>query len=331
MKASTQQFSNAEVVRARFLCLDPLAQEGLVANVPEGAELRRLENIYELPKSLAKIRCAACGRTIHRKGFTGQLVSGERVLLGSTCGGETFGAWQVAHREFEELRGRQYYLVMLNELRLTEQEIWTEIEAWKVAAEHFDETTWDLMNAVPDLYSALRRVARGNGQLSYERTIQRRVLNRNGIRSTTVHEPVNLGPLPGRAAIELDTASANVERAEKALKALFARDTSPEAVTSASVLSDEKRAVEAAVSTLRAVHAGLVGLPDLFSARALQQIVDWARLAGVKGSYAVTAARIGNEDSDDTVGLATGYTVPSAQLLELVGPFVPKRSIKAAA
>jgi hypothetical protein len=80
---------------------DPYDQRDIIYVIPEGAVLLDIVNIYTFdrwPKE--KVYCAECGGRHHKKGFTALLGSGQRVLLGSTC-----GARHRAASEIESARG----------------------------------------------------------------------------------------------------------------------------------------------------------------------------------------------------------------------------------
>src|SRR4051812_12367643 len=99
---------------------DPFAQFGLIWHIPEGAIFLDILNIYTFerwPKE--KVCCVKCSRRNHKKGFTALLASGEKLILGSTCGAELFGeSWTKAERRMEDRSDRQYEVLKLDRLAL---------------------------------------------------------------------------------------------------------------------------------------------------------------------------------------------------------------------
>lgn len=320
MRVSDQRFTDDEIRQARFRCDDPLAQVRVVSQVPEGVELLRLENRYDLPKTVPKIRCAACGRAIHRKGFTGILTNGDRILLGSKCGAETFGSWTAAEREFEDLLDRQYYLKRIDMLRAMAPDLLYQLVLWGEVAEQFEATLGQIRAEMPELFAAMRRVACSDGQLKREQRMQRRVVTQSGVKPTTVIEIVSDGLLPARPAIANPTPLAVVRQASTVIGQLAAPSAAGNEETRATRLAADYRVAEAALSQLPEVYRALRSLPELFDHSNLERLMRWAKRANVRGHYEHDGNALLAADGWQIL-LHQNYLVPDQTLAELLADF----------
>jgi len=317
---TSRQYTDKELRSAQFLCAKPEAQDNLIGTLPEGADLVRLENLYAVSAATPKVRCAGCGSRLHRHGFTGLLSTGQRVLLGSTCGAKAFGSWEIAKRELDGLRGRQYYLAAIDRLTENADAIEREFDLWLGCATALDATVAQFRAGMPDLFNALWGSARRGGQLTSLKRVQVRTIRQDGsMRLTTRDDVVGHGAVPGKAVFEVERAHWTTQTARAAIRDLLRAGDNPNGITAEAELQARKARAEATVRSLEELHTAFEGLPALFAPASLSMIVDWSKKVGhLKGAYRKTPTGLVRDDGAASVSLSTGYAPPSHELLDLL-------------
>jgi hypothetical protein len=326
LESNAHSYTDNELRQANLLIGDPLGQEGLVEALADGVRLSRLENLYAMSHDIPKIRCGACGRRLHRHGFTAILSTGDRLLLGSSCGGSKFGSWEAAKRELKQLRDRKYYLERADTLSASLPQISSEIANWESVATIASSVVAELKENLPDLYSTLKNASERDGRLTITRRVHMRDLRRDGtVKITFRYEHVDLGPIPGRALFLLEDTRKMVTSARNAFHDFVYSWGDGEGISTVLDLQrSHKEAVDAAES-LNRVLASLVGLADFFAPAGLDAVVDWTKSGGLAGSYQASSRSLSQNGGEIVVSLPARYAPPTSLLLELVGVLLQRR------
>ena len=129
--------------------------------MPKDAQLLDITNIYVFERyPREKVFCVECGGRHHKRGFTAMLTSGQRVLLGSTCGARLFKeSWADAERRIEERADRQFELRKLDRMSTILRPLENGLIGWQAAMEHISGRRSAFDRQLGELASRVREAA----------------------------------------------------------------------------------------------------------------------------------------------------------------------------
>lgn len=283
------KFSDEELLKQNLVLSDALDQPNVIHHIPEGVALLSIINVYRhkaYPKT--KVRCAHCGRTNHRDGFTALLASMNRVLLGSTCGAEAYGAsWNEAMVIMEGKRDRQYELKMLGRAGQVLKPFIRAVNSWAWKIDKFDarrrtfETSYGAVHA--KLFGAMRV---SDGVLSIDvrvRDYAAETMKPNDGEKWKM-ETRPMGRLAGGGFLERDAFTPTIDAALKAAekyRAIIGKSEGIPTDRMARLRRDFERKAEA----LRHVYEVYDGRDDFFSPRNLDLVIAWLNEVGHRNAF----------------------------------------------
>ncbi|MCJ2085043.1 hypothetical protein MKK88_03410 [Methylobacterium sp. E-005] len=150
---------------------------GLAYRIEPGVGLLDVLNIYRFPGFPAeKIYCAACQGHHHARGFTALTTKGDRILLGSKCGGDAFGeSWASAEKRMKERVDRQYELHRLDRFAPIYKPMQRALNAWVRPVEHLTYRLIGFRTNLGELASRAQEAAiRHSGNLVINKRVRKR-------------------------------------------------------------------------------------------------------------------------------------------------------------
>jgi hypothetical protein len=278
------QFNDEQLRRQALKLTDPYDQSNLVWTVPDGAELLDITNIYVFERyPREKVFCVECGGHHHKRGFTAMLTSGQRVLLGSTCGARLFAeSWADAEKRIEERADRQFELKKLDRFALISGPLESGLIGWKSPLEQISWRRAAFDKTLGELASRVREAANARaGALTVFRKVQSNAARQAGMKSlgNELHQEVTVGQIVGIEFLaSLDPAKA-IGRAIDAFYVLKGSVSKTDNSTT-KMLRDRRRGFERAledVETSAKIHAGA----EAFYTRSnFAEMVRWANEHG---------------------------------------------------
>lgn len=171
------------LLQRKFDVADPESLQGLVARLPDGAEMHDILFRYDVTpaggmKNMARpfVSCAHCHGARHWRGYVIELVDDSLALIGEDCGAKQFGIkFNQVESDFHADRSRQSDLRRLIELRQAIPGFVAELQEFRRAPEviAYDAYMARLRRDARQLFLALRQLTTvGDGWLictSYER------------------------------------------------------------------------------------------------------------------------------------------------------------------
>jgi hypothetical protein len=268
-----------EQLRLRALRLtDPYDQLNLIWSVPKNAALLTITNVYTYERwPQRKVFCAACQSHRHKRGFTALLASGERLLLGSSCGAELFGqSWWVAEKALKELGDRQHALGRVDRIKLIDAPMLAALSGWRNVMEKVVARR-DSFDRIGELASRVWEAANAHGgNLVVVRKVESRAARAAGMRGAADYAASRFASLPGRALFDrsLDPVRA-LDHAAAAIRALSGAAEGT-ANLSTTVLARRGRGVEDAFADLERIAGMHAAAQEFFARRTFELLVDWA-------------------------------------------------------
>lgn len=295
---------------------DPYVQPGLVLDLPDGAQLGEVRNVYEFGRyPQEKVYCAKCEAHRHKRGFTVELTDGHLVLLGSKCGAEVFGrAWQRAARAYHARRERQQLLFTLDALRDALPLVFEQLKAWREPCVALDAARREFVRQFPKLAAALEAQV-GDGALVVRERVRDYAAEQKAGDNAKLFTWIErrIGTLEGGAALRSGFVEGRRDQARDNLAELSQACRANTTYTNQKMkaLTRRTRDVRESLSlVLEMLNAG----PALFSERNMRLVCLWASASDeVPGKYSLA----GNEVHDDegrTFVLPELRTVTSAPI-----------------
>jgi hypothetical protein len=287
---------NDEQLRAQALKLrDPYDQGNLIWAVPDGAKLLDIINIYVYERyPLEKAFCVECGGSRHKRGFTAMLVTGERLLFGSTCGARRFEeSWADAERRIEDRADRQFELKKLDRLSSSVKAMEAGLIGWQSAMEQISNRRLGFDRQLGELASRVREaVQRKNGALTVFRKLQNTAARVSKANALGGYQEVVVGQIRGIEFLHrLDPAKAIVH-AQFKLDAIKASIGATDGI-STKQLRSQRRAFDTAledVETSARIHAGA---EEFFTTENFSEMLEWANEHGAtQARYVLTESNI---------------------------------------
>ena len=264
--------------------------------MPNDAELLDIINIYVFERYPAeKARCVKCGAHQHKNGFTAVLASGQRVLLGSTCGARLFQeSWTEAEKRIEERAERQYELKRLDRFSV----IWAPLErgllSWKDFLEQVSGRRAAFDNHLGELASRIREaVLRNAGALTIFRNVEAKSARDAGMKGPLgAHQEVIVGQVLGGGLF------ATVDPAKSVTRALDALDSFKEPIGESDnytvkMLKDRRRTFERALEDVEAAAKTHAAAEEFFTVPNFTEMLRWANEHGATQSrYVIDAHNV---------------------------------------
>jgi hypothetical protein len=318
------KYNDAQLRQQALKLTDPYDQPNLIFELAPEAALLDINNIYSFDRyPREKVFCVACKGHHHKRGFTALLTTGQRVLLGSTCGARLFGqSWTDAEKRIEERADRQFELKKLDRLDSLAASLERKLIIWLSPMLHVAGRRAAFDKHMGELASRVREAAQHKGGAL---TIHRKVENRaarelGGMKSTADFQEVIVGRLAGAELFSrLDPGKAVCDALE-ALSTMKCKVVSDLVATKK--LRDRRRAFERSLEDLvtsARIHAAA---EEFFTVRSFRELLRWANEhRATKARYVLDEGDIAREE-----GRAGGIQLSplpaiDATLLDLISDY----------
>lgn len=276
--------SDEELIKCNLILEDAYDQPKLLSHLPPDAVPVSVLNIYRhraYPEK--KVRCAHCGRHLHRDGFTGLLNSGHRFHLGSKCGEDVFGeSWREQKAKLEQLTDRQSELLMAVRAEQIIPPFVAALRGWSRVLERYDARRKAFEQKCGEAHALLRGALKASdGLLTVDEKVRdyaAEAKSHNGGQRWQVQSR-SMGRLSGAHILNLEETMGIVNEAQKYaetyLRVVKAR---PRATTTR--LARSRRDFMRKAEALTYVY-GVYGERDLFfSEDNLDLVIRWLREKG---------------------------------------------------
>jgi hypothetical protein len=284
-----------EFLRYEALSLsDPYDQIGLIWEIPIGAVLLDIINIYKFDRwPTDKVYCALCRRRQHKFGFTVVLASGQRLLLGSTCGEKLFcESWAAAEKRIKERANRQYELIKLDRLNLISQDLRKGLLSWSVVMERILNRRKAFENTLGELGSRVRDAAiYSNGALTVSVRVESKAARAAGLRDLGEYVDMKIGDFAGAALFSPLDPKRAVERSLATLERMKLGIGNTEGMGT-SILTKRRMDFERTFSDLEEAARMHEAAQEFFTPTNFKMLLAWANVHGA------TTARYEIDDED---------------------------------
>lgn len=323
-----RRLSDVELRNAELTLSDPYAQDNLVESIPVGATLISVLNTYVLPGyPKQKAWCAKCEAHRHKRGCTGELSTGQKVMVGSACGRNVFGrSCAQLHRDLKDNQKRQRYLRDFDDLAPRLATLGTAITKWWPSALALNQSHLRFRTALPELFEALQQSALRGGALTAFVKIDasERAKYHGGPSfewvSSVYHQ------MAGWQYLVVADATAVIDDSSRLVKRLVEACANTEAIGTSRMVKLNSQ-FSAMVEDLHAFELAYQAWQAFFNRANLAKVAEWATQAeSPKGTYKVDGHRLVHVQSDKGIELPANYRALDETLMRLLAPKPAERS-----
>ncbi|WP_436642329.1 hypothetical protein [Microbaculum sp. FT89] len=292
---------------------DPHHQQGLFMDIPEGADVVRIVNIYRYPLyPEEKAYCAKCRAYRHRDGFTAELDNGALVPLGSKCGSDLYGeSWKNVAQRFHGELERKHLVLEFDRLGPRVRQTYSQLSSWSYGVEALEALLWDFRRYLPDLYEMLCKAARRPDRALVleervrDQAAELRYLERRGEPPRSpIYQSVEkpFATWAGAEAFIKYSHATFYGRAITALNDVVVASEDTQRYYS-KVLRELKAGIVDAVERLTKIAASHQAIQQFFGAENRKRVVEWANRALGRKRYACTRDGIKDLETGQMIDL----------------------------
>lgn len=269
------KLSDKELRQQALKLSDPYEQRDLAWEIPAGVTLLDILNLYtfdQWPKQ--KVYCVHCRGHHHKNGFTALLSNGQRVLLGSKCGGELFDeSWTDAEKRMKERTDRQWELAQLDRLKAALPSFQRLLPSWRNAVDKIVARRETFKRHLGELASRISEAALVHGgKLTALKEVSERPTEASpkGIRSVRY----TIAALPGGELFKTERPLAAIDDAIEAVEQVT-RTIGQTDLLRTTTLRRSRRALEDTFDRLIDAAALCEAAEDFFTKECFALLVGW--------------------------------------------------------